>query len=222
MKRLTLIVSLLLIEISIAGTKEYVVGSGSEFRYTGDKGDKISLSIYISESSFTKLGVEYFFSSQNDLVPVESWQQFTFGIKDSGLSLDAGFIQSQEMSKPEIMSAEFLHNNDGIKIDDFFFSKGAEIEKNKIGIEIIEVPAGSILATHYRKSRNDQTVDFWIADKAGAIGLVKLISKGPNNKDQNYTIELMSLLKNVKPKINPLVSVPLTEKGRMFLGKPRK
>lgn len=216
MKKLLIIISLFSSTL-FAGTKEYIVGNGSEFKLTLKKGEVVNLSIYFTESSFTKLGVEYFFST-GGLLGVQAWQQYLLGIADKGLSLDQGFIQSADMKNPEIMTKEFMENNEnGVNVEDFFFSKEADIEKLKIGMETIEVPAGSILSTHYQKKRAAQTVDFWISDKAGSIGLVKLISNGSAN--QNYTIELMSLLKNVKPKIVPKNAVPLSEKGKMFLGK---
>lgn len=65
--------------------------------------------------------------------------------------------------------------------------------------------------------RDDQTIDFWISDKAGAMGLVKLISQGKKDKNHNYRIELQALIKNVKAKINKKEAVPLSEKGRLFL-----
>ena len=205
-----------------AGTKEYIVGSGSEFKFIGNKGENVSLSIYVSESSFNKLGIEYFFSATNSFIPVQVWQQYQMGIKEKGLSLDAGYVLSDDMKSPEIMNQEFMKNNpDGVDVTDFFFQKQTDIDKFKIGNEQIEVPAGSIQTTHYRKNRDKQTVDFWISDAAGAIGLVKLISKGQNADEHNYTIELMSLLKNVKPKIDPKNAVPLSDKGRRFLGKKK-
>lgn len=200
-----------------AGTKEYIVGAGSEFKFTGDSGEKVALSIYITESSFTKLGVEYFMSS-GGFMGVQAWQQFILGINDSGLNMQEGYVLSAEMKAPEIMTKEFRENNqNGVQVEDFFFTKESDIEKFKIGVERIEVPAGSITSTHYRKKRADQTVDFWISDKAGAIGLVKLESKG--GKTQNYKIELQSLITNVKPKIDPRIAVPLTEKGEKFITK---
>jgi hypothetical protein len=199
-----------------AGTKEYTVGTGSEFKFTGEKGESVNLSIYFTESSFTKLGVEYFFST--GILGTQVWQQYILGMNDKGLSLDAGYIQSSDMKKPEIMTKDFMDNNDhGVKVEDFFFSKESDIEKYKIGMETIEVPAGSMLTSHYQKKRDKQTVDFWISDKAGAIGLVKLVSQG--TKDQNYKIELQSLLKNVKTKIDPKSAVPLSDKGKIFFGK---
>lgn len=206
----------------LAGTKEYIVGSGSEFKFVGNKGENVSLSIYISESSFNKLGIEYFFSVTNSFIPVQVWQQYQMGIKANGLSLDAGYVLFDDMKSPEIMTQEFMKNNpDGVDVTDFFFQKQIDIDKYKIRTEQIEVPAGTLQTTHYRKTRDKQTVDFWISDAAGAIGLVKLISKGQNADEHNYTIELMSLLKNVKPKIDPKNAVPLSDKGRRFLGKKK-
>jgi hypothetical protein len=207
---------------AFSGTKEYIVGSGSEFKFYSEKGASASLSIYITESSFAKLGVEYFFST-GGVLGNETWQQYIMGIADKGFSLDEGYIQSSNMLNAEIMTNEFKENNNkGVKLEDFFFSKASDIEKFKIGVESIEVPAGTLMATHYQKKRDEQIVDFWISDSAGSIGLVKLISKGVTNNNQNYKIELLSLLKNVKAKINPKKAVPLTDKGRMFLGKPNK
>ncbi len=203
-----------------AGTKEYVVGSGSEFKFSGAKGEKVDLSIYITESSFTKLGVEYFLSS-GGLLGVQAWQQFIMGINTNGMTLEQGYVQTPDMKVPEIMTKDFqMNNQNGVQVEDFFIRKESDIEKYKVGMETVEVPAGRILCTHYKKKRADQVVDFWISDKAGAIGLVKLVSVG--TVDQSYTIELSSLLSNVKAKINPQVAVPLTDKGRMFIGKPSK
>ena len=217
-----IILCLLFVFKLYAGTKEYTVGTGSEFNFTGSRNESVTLSIYITESSFTKLGVEYFFSTNSGFSNIEVWQQYRMGIGPSSLSLENGYVLSSDMKKPEIMTSEFMNNNkDGVNVTDFFFTNEKEIEKYKIGMESIEVPAGSILSTHYRKKRDDQTVDFWISDKAGAIGLVKLVSSGSKNAVHNYKVELSSLLKNVKAKINPLEAVPLTEKGRQFLGKTK-
>jgi len=195
----------------------YVVGEGSEFKMYSEKTEPVNLSIYVTESSFTKLGVEYYFAA-GGIFGVELWQQFGLAIQDKTLSLDEGYILSNNMKKAEIMTPEFLKNNKGgVQIEDFFFSKMGEIEKFKIGIEKIEVPAGHITCTHYQKMRDDQTIDFWISDKAGAMGLVKLISQGKKDKNHNYRIELQALIKNVKAKINKKEAVPLSEKGRLFL-----
>lgn len=224
MKRICPFLLALFFFTQIVFSADYVPGSGSAFRMTSDKGASAELSIYITDSSFSRLGVEYFFST-GDFIKTQLWQQFHLALSGvrpgdgHSLTLEDGLILSDDMKRPEVMTKDFLNSkNDGVNLEDFFFKKGAEIEKLKVGVEKIEVPAGSLFASHYRRINNGQTVDFWISDKAGAIGLVKLISKGPKTS-QNYTIELLSLLKNVKPKINPSEAVPLTDKGRAFLKK---
>ena len=51
---------------------------------------------------------------------------------------------------------------------------------------------------------------------------MKLISKNPKVAQQNYEIELVSLLKNVKATIDPKKTVPLTKKGKAALAIPLK
>ena len=112
--------------------------------------------------------------------------------------------------------------NKGVQVEDFLFSKREDIEKFFVGNEQVEIPAGSIMTRHYRKTNNGQTVDFWIADKVGPISLVKLESKSKENKNANYKIELASLLRNVKPTIDPKQAIPLTEETAKVLSKTRK
>jgi hypothetical protein len=199
---------------------DYVAGTGSSFNLSMEKGGNANLNIIISESSFTKLGIEYHFSTSG-LLATNMWQQFVFKIIDGGpLAIEAGYVKTPELPKPEELTSEYLNVNRGVQVNDFLFAKKEEIEKFKIGQELVEVPAGEIIATHYRKSRNGQIVDFWIADEAKPIGLVKLKSHNDDNIDHNYTIELTSLLKNVKATIDPKEAVPLTDKGKEFLAKP--
>ncbi len=184
--------------------KGFNVGEGSLFQYTSAQGERADLSIYISESSFTKLGVEYYFITR-DLIKSEMWQQYIFKM-DNGksLNLENGYLFSSEMKAPEKIKKEMLNVNEGgVRLEDFFFSSMADLEKFKVGFEKIEVPAGIISTQHFQKKKGEQVIDFWISDNAGVIGLVKLVSKGPNNSKHNYTVELKSLLKNVKPKIIP-------------------
>ncbi len=200
-------------------SNEYTVGTGAQYKFFGEQAVAVDLSIYISESSFNKLGIEYFFLA-GGFLGVASWQQYILSMSTSGMNLQEGYIQSTDMKHPEKMNKEFLENNqDGVRLEDFLFFQGPQMEKYRLALETVEVPAGKILATHYRKKRDEQVVDFWIAEKVAPIGLVKLISSGIKDKNQNYKIELSSLLKNVKIKINPANATPLSEKGRMFLGK---
>lgn len=201
---------------------DYVVGSGNKYQFKMKQGGSAELNIYISESSFSKLGVEYHFASQG-LIQAQMWQQFIFKIIDRGpLMIESAYVKTPELPKPEALTSEYLHVNKGVQVNDFMFTQRSEIEKFKIKNELLEVPAGEVVATHYRKKNNGQTIDFWISDEAGAIGLVKLVSSNPKNIEQEYSIELKSLIKNVKRTINPNDAVKLTDKGKSVLAKPVK
>jgi hypothetical protein len=108
----------------------------------------------------------------------------------------------------------------GLQVNDFLFSNQAQLDKDKIGVETVEIAEGSTKATHYRTSRNGQTIDYWISDDAKPMGLVMLISKNPKKPEQNYGLELVNLMENVKAKILPEKAVPLSEKGKALLAKP--
>jgi hypothetical protein len=207
---------------SFAFAHEYKVGSGNKYDFTMKSGAKAELNIYVSESSFSKLGIEYHFISKG-LIQTQMWQQFIFKIVDKEpLAIEAGYVKTQELPSPETLTSDYLYVNKGVQVNDFMFSKKSEIEKFKLKNELIEVAAGDVVATHYRKKNGGQTVDFWISDEAGAIGLVKLVSDNPQNPNQQYTIELKSLIKNVKPTIDPKKAVPLSEKGKSVLASPVK
>ena len=196
------------------------LGSGSKFkvRFTDDP-SAVDLSIYITDSNEAQVNVEYYFSTTNSLIPVEMWQQFHFKKSSSGVLPVAGYVLTHKAGRPEKLPPNYLKVQKGVQVHDFMFSSKAEIAKDKVGEEKIKTPAGEVLATHYRKKRDGQQVDFWVADEAKPIGLVKLISKG-SKRDQRYTIVLGSLIKNVRPSINAEKSIPLTVATKALLPKP--
>ncbi len=196
-------------------------GSGSEFSMKSN-GISSKLNIYITESSFTRLGIEYYFETSG-FIQKKMWQQFILGIHNDGpLSVEAAYVKTPELKKAEQLTSEYLNVNKGVKLEQFFFSNKSQIDKFKVGSENIEVPAGNLQATHYQKKNNGQVVDFWISDKVKPIGLVKLSSKNPKVMEQNYEIELVSLLVNVKATIDPKNSGPLTDEGKKALAIPLK
>ena len=77
------------------------------------------------------------------------------------------------------------------------------MDKDKVGDELVEIAAGSTKATHNRTTGNGQKVDYWISNDAKPMGLVMLVSKIEKNENQNYSLELISLMENVKAKIVP-------------------
>ncbi len=180
----------------------------------------MDVSIYVAGSSKDRVSIEYFISSRESLIPIEMWQQFEISPSSSGAKVTKGFVQTRELKNPEILHSEYLNGFDGVKVNDFLFSTESELNKNKIGVEEVEVPAGKDKATHYRTVAAGQTIDYWISDEAKPIGLVKLTSKHATDQKKNYSLALTSLMKNVKPFIDPSKGVPLTELGKSFLAKP--
>jgi hypothetical protein len=195
-------------------------GEGSEF-VLNTEGQKVGLSIYISEVKGKDLGVEFHFGA-GGILSSNMWQQFEMNVdKKQGIQIQSGFIKTSLSSKPERMLREHFYQNRGVQVQDFLFTKDEEIAKNFIAEEVVEIPAGSIIAKHYRKSHDGQTVDFWISERVKPIGLVKLVSKSTSKKTNNYSIELSSLLKNVKPAINPAEAIPMTKKTKKLLSRAK-
>jgi hypothetical protein len=195
-------------------------GEGSEF-VLETEGQKVGLSIYISEAKDKNLGVEFHFGA-GGILSSNMWQQFEMNVDaKSGIQIQSGYIKTRLSKKPERMLREHFYQNEGVQVQDFLFTKEEEISKNFIGSETVEIPAGSIIAKHYRKKHDGQTIDFWISDQVKPIGLVKLVSKSGTKKTNNYKIELSSLLKNVKPAINPKEAVPMTEKTKKLLSRAK-
>ena len=148
------------------------------------------------------------------------WQQFQIEKSKQGhLKISKGFIKSGIHKKPEIMTKEQFQVNEGVQLQDFLFTKFVEIEKDYIGDEQLELPAGTLVAKHYRKVTGNQTVDYWISSEVLPIGLVKLISKSSKNSTNNYQIELNSMLRNVKPAIDPKKAIPMSNETSKLMSR---
>jgi hypothetical protein len=206
----------LLIQLSsfpIFGGETFVVGTGSEFIMKSPDVGKANLQITIAQSSFSHLGIEMNFKDSLGLSQVS--QRFDLSLKNQGpLVLEKGYFQANNTKGPLKMTDNFLKlNNDGVQLTNFLFSTKKEINKLKVGREIVEVPGGTLYCTHYRKTRADQTVDFWISDSVKPIGLVKLISQG-KKKAHQYTLELNSLIKGAVPIIDPAKARSISKKDK--------
>lgn len=197
------------------------VGEGSQF-VMSTQGQKVDLNIYIAKKSEHKMSVEFHFGT-GGLLPTSMWQQFEMELKGkSPIKITQGFIQTQPDTKPEKMPQGFFGVNQGVQLQDFLFNSKEMIDGDFIGDEQVEVIAGHVIAKHYRKKRDGQTVDFWISDEVKPIGLVKLTSKSTKKQSNNYEIELASLLKNVKPTIDSKQAIQMTSETKKILGKPKK
>ena len=188
-------------------------GSGSQYimSYGNQKAD---LSIYITEVSSNSLSVEFHMGT-NGLFSIDLWQQFAFEIKENKpINITSGLIMSKDTEFPEQMTSEFFYQNKGVQVQDFLFQSEKSINKYFVGQELVELPAGSVMARHYRKEKEGQVIDFWIASDVKPISLVKLVSKSTKVESNNYVIELSSILKNVKASIDPKKAIPLTKKTR--------
>lgn len=203
-------------------SQNFPAGYGASYRIKIKKeSNPINLSIYVAGTKVDSVNVEYFMETKS-IFPIQVWQQFEIGINEKAtVDIKKGFILTKDLSIPEIIPIEYLKGvSGGIQVSNFLFRDKAQLNKDKIGEEIVEIAAGTTKATHYRTSSNGQTIDYWISFNAKPIGLVMLISKSEKNEHQNYAIELTNLIENVKPKINPENAVPLSEKGKSLLAKP--
>jgi hypothetical protein len=202
--------------------ESFPIGKGSTFKLKMKAGGPaIDVSIYVASVQKTSLNIEYFMQSKAGLLPITMWQQFEIELSDGFPAVVAnGYVQTKELKTPEKMPPEYLKGFDGVKVNDFLFASEAELNKNKISDETVETPAGKASATHYRTNNNGQTVDYWISNSAKPIGLVKLVSQGEKIQNQNYSLELVSLMNNVKAYIDPSKSTPLSENGKAYLMKP--
>ena len=201
---------------------KFPAGSGSSFKMTMSQGGPaIQVAIYVASAKSSLVNIEYFIESQSGLIPISMWQQFEIDLGAGfGAQIKNGYVKTKELPKPEKMTSEYLVGGSGVQVNDFLFNDPEVLQKNKIGDETIQIMAGETKASHYRTSNNGQTVDYWISDEAKPIGLVKLTSAHPKDATQNYALELVGLMRNVKPMIDPTQAVPLTARGIALLVKP--
>jgi hypothetical protein len=219
-----LLITLLLLSQSLFANSlkdKFPVGSGSNYKMEmAAGGGSIQVGIYVASNSSSTVNIEYFIESQAGLIPISMWQQFEIDlVAGFGAKIKTGYVKTKELPKPEIMTSEYLVGGSGVQVNDFLFNDPKALEKNKVGNETIQISAGETKSTHYRTSNNGQTIDYWISDEAKPIGLVKLTSKG-KEANQNYSLELVGLMRNVKPMIDPRSAVSLTANGKSFLVKP--
>lgn len=192
---------------------DFKVGEGSSFALKTE-GKTVDLNIYVAAREKKSLSVEMHFGA-GGIFPFNMWQQFQFDFKENRpISISKGYILAKENKTAEIMPKELFKQDQGIQVQDFLFSKQSEFSKFFVGDELVETPAGTFVAKHFKRSRKGQIVDFWISEEVGPIGLVKLISTSESKSSQNYSVELKSLLKRVRPTINPEDATEISKESR--------
>jgi hypothetical protein len=199
----------------------FTPGSGAEYDFSYSN-ENAKLSIYIVESREKNVSVEFHFGMKN-LWATNMWQQYQLDIRNgSSVGISRGYIKTDKNKPPEKMIKEQFNLNTGVQVHQFLFSDRKEIQKNFIGSEVVELPAGTIKADHYRTSSDGQTVEFWRSNAIRPIGLVKLVSKSKIKESNNYKIELSALLKNIKPAIEVEKAVEMTKDSQKIFQKAFK
>jgi len=203
--------------------ENFKIGEGAKYFMKTPGSADAEVSIYFTDVKKESISVEFFVDAQNTLVPVKLYQQFLLAKKtDGSLMIKEGYFQGQSQKNPQKMSGESFSNNNGVELNDFLFSDEKTLNSALVEAATLKTPAGTLSTNHYRKSRNNQTVDFWISKEAKPLGLVKLVSTGPKNSNQNYELELISLLKNVKAAINPKDAKEMDAKEKTLINMPLK
>ncbi len=217
----TLFLGLSVTALAASLSESFPAGKGSTYKVKmRQDATPIHLSLYVAGTRVDSVHIEYFMETKG-IIPVQMWQQFEIGVTPRGAQILKGYVQTKELKDAEIMPPEYLKGaQGGIQVNDFLFADKAQLDKDKVGEETVEIAAGTTKATHYRVSNNGQTVDYWISDDAKPMGLVMLVSKSEKSENQNYSLELTSLMENVKAKIQPEKAVPLTDTGKSMLAKP--
>ncbi len=192
-------------------------GTGAQYELTSKEGNA-DLSIYVGDVSDHNMAVEFYFGTGGVLAS-HMWQQFDFELKGSSpVKIEKGYVLFDPTEAPEVMPKKLFKLNKGLQVEDFLFVSHGQIKKDFVADELVEVPAGSIVAKHYKKHANGQVVDFWIADEVKPVGLIKLVSKSKTNASSNYTIELKTLLTNVRPVINPGKAKVMSKESKIKMG----
>jgi len=209
---------LLPVNLFAQGFDIYKKGEGAKYYMKMQNNPDAEISIYFAEVKKENISIEFFIYAQNTLIPIKLYQQFLLAKKaDGSLMMKESYIQGPDEKFPQRMSPETFTNHNGIELNDFFFSDEKKLKTSLVGNEDLQIVAGKTKTQHYRKINNGQHIDFWVSDDSKPLGLVKLISKNEKVAEQNYTIELQAILKNVSATINPKNAKPLDKNGKKLL-----
>lgn len=195
----------------------YTKGNGQIYNLKSKGFPDSVVTIYNAAVEKEDLWVEFYIESGNGILKTGIWQQFQFNAKEnSSLVLKAGYILSQEMTNPQKLNEKHLHGSSSLNMSQFLIKNKNEIKKYFIKDEEISVPAGTVLSSLYQVEGSGQKVRFWIAKESSPLVMIKLVSTA-EKKANNYKMELLSLAKNVKIKIDPKKAVSLSPKMKDIL-----
>ncbi|OFZ22183.1 MAG: hypothetical protein A2202_03740 [Bdellovibrionales bacterium RIFOXYA1_FULL_36_14] len=200
------------------GFEIYKKGDGAKYHMKMQDNPDSEISIYFADVKKESISVEFFIYAQNTLIPVKLYQQFLLAKNtDGSLMIKESYIQGPDEKYPQRMNPESFTNSNGIELNDFFFSDEKQLKASLIGKEELLMAAGKARTHHYRKVHNGQHIDYWISHDSKPFGLIKMISKNEKVAEQNYTVELLAILKNVTATINPKNAKPLDQNGKKIL-----
>lgn len=187
--------------------KSFPKGKGSRFELKLDGGMKTDVMIYVADSTKSAAAIEMYLSSAAMGMPLELWLLSRFGAKsEKKIELQDMFAWMKGSPAPEKIPAETVGRSKGLQLTDFMLRDAAALGALRVEKGPIQVPAGTVQATHYRMKQNKNTIDFWISEEAAPLGLVKIDSTGENA----FSMALVTLLSNVQAKIDPRRAVPMT------------
>lgn len=216
MNKLIFLIAFIFPILSYSDLPKLKLGAGAKYEMSF-QGQVADIAMAVVSSSSQRTDIEIYMSTMGTL---QMWQRFHLKKASSGgLKVSDGYIYFKKLPRPQRLTDAYLRGySDGAQMHDFLFADKRSIEKYKVSSGKVTVKAGQVKATQYRVLSNGQTVEFWISDEAKPLGLVKLISSG-NKPKQNYSLEMTTLIKGVKAKIDPKRAEPLNKKGRSFLPK---
>jgi hypothetical protein len=146
-----------------------VVGSGSEYEVTTEKGTKMVMEIAIvgKESVGGKDG--YWFEMDMSSSPMGQMVSKTLTVVDGTDTVTSRTIMQMGSRPPMEMPAQMMRS--GAQKQPADIRERAE----DVGSETVTTPAGTFTAEHYKMK--DGSGDAWVAAKAGPYGLVKFQGK---------------------------------------------
>jgi len=187
--------------------ERFHTGEGSKFALSLEGLTNADLRIYVAESKNDTVNIETHFALAA-LGGVELWQQTQLRRNGNQISTGDAYLLAAPMTAPERFNPLEVAPQAGGWSDFLFPKVDAKGTPEKIHTE-----AGVIQATRHSLESGGTRYEFWVSDQARPIGLVKLVATGKTQ----FSLQLQSLLSNVKRKIDPATAVPLSPIGRLLL-----